>query len=67
MKARKFAGYSLLVLGAAGCLLPLIPGIPLILGGAALLGRDHPVVRRWLPQRLRQQALSREVKTGQRL
>ncbi len=44
---RWLAGYGLLILGVAGCLLPVIPGIPLLLGGAAILGWDHWAVRPW--------------------
>lgn len=42
---RNVAGISLLVAGGIGCLLPVIPGIPLLLLGAATLGKDHPIVR----------------------
>jgi hypothetical protein len=37
-----------MLLIAAGVLaipIPVIPGIPLIMAGAAMLGRDHPLVR----------------------
>ena len=34
---RKIAGRSLLVLGVAGCLLPIVPGIPFLIAGAARL------------------------------
>jgi uncharacterized membrane protein YbaN (DUF454 family) len=43
---RKVAGFSLLALGTVGCLLPVMPGIPFLLGGAALLGSDDPRIRR---------------------
>jgi len=44
---RPIAGYVLLIVGIAGCLLPVIPGIPFLLGGAAILGWDHWAVRPW--------------------
>ena len=46
-----------MVLIAAGVLeipIPVTPGIPLIVAGAAVLGRDHPLVRSgraWLRSR----------------
>jgi hypothetical protein len=43
---RNIAGMSLLIAGVLGCLLPIIPGIPLLLAGVATLGADHPVVKR---------------------
>jgi len=44
---RSIAGYALLLVGIAGCLLPLLPGIPFLLAGAAILGWDHWAVRPW--------------------
>jgi hypothetical protein len=43
--ARKFAGRCLLALGIVGCLLPVIPGIPLLIGAAVLLGPNDPMIR----------------------
>jgi hypothetical protein len=43
---RTIAGWSLIVIGAIACPLPLVPGIPIVLLGAALLGQDHPAVRK---------------------
>jgi uncharacterized protein YqgC (DUF456 family) len=51
---RKTAGMGLLIVGVAGLVLPVIPGIPLIAAGVALLGADHPVVRKgidWLERK----------------
>lgn len=45
---RKIAGRSLVALGVAGCLLPVVPGIPFLIAGAALLGPEDPLVRRFL-------------------
>jgi uncharacterized membrane protein YbaN (DUF454 family) len=47
MSLRSLSGYGLLLLGVAGCLLPVIPGIPFLLAGAAVLGWDHWAVRPW--------------------
>jgi len=54
-RGRTIAGYFLLVIGAIACPFPIIPGIPIIAAGVALLGTDHRVVRAgraWL-ERLR--------------
>ncbi len=53
-RLREISGLTLVAVGIAGCLLPLLPGIPLILAGAALLGTDHALVRRtrgWLEKK----------------
>ncbi len=42
---RVIAGVPLIGLGLVGLLVPVIPGIPLLLAGVALLGTDHPWVR----------------------
>ena len=39
------AGLALLAIGVAGLVLPIIPGIPLLVAGAAVLGPRHPIVR----------------------
>jgi uncharacterized membrane protein YbaN (DUF454 family) len=49
--ARTAAGVSLLVVGVIGCILPVMPGIPFLVAGVAVLGTDHAIVRRgrqWL-------------------
>ena len=38
---RKVGGWVLVVLGIAGCVLPVIPGIPLLLAGLALLATEY--------------------------
>ena len=44
---RALAGYALLLLGIAGVLLPIVPGFPFLIAGAAILGWDHWAVRPW--------------------
>lgn len=51
-------GIALCVVGIAGTLLPVVPGVPMILAGVALMGSDHPIVRnvkerikQWLERR----------------
>jgi uncharacterized membrane protein YbaN (DUF454 family) len=42
---RTVSGVLLLAVGTLGLVVPLIPGIPLLLAGVATLGRDHPLLR----------------------
>jgi uncharacterized membrane protein YbaN (DUF454 family) len=42
---RTIAGVTLITIGMIGILLPIIPGIPLLLAGVATMGRDHPWLR----------------------
>lgn len=44
-RVRAIVGVLLLVVGLVGLVLPIIPGIPLLLAGVALTGKDHPLVR----------------------
>ncbi len=44
--ARKAGGWSLLLVGLAGCVLPVIPGIPLMLAGLLVLARDYVWARK---------------------
>jgi hypothetical protein len=51
---RKGCGMALIVAGLVAIPIPVIPGIPLIAAGAAMLGSDHPLVRScraWLRNR----------------
>ncbi|MFN7998860.1 MAG: hypothetical protein U0Q18_34870 [Bryobacteraceae bacterium] len=52
---RRVASYTCLGAGVLGLMLPVIPGIPLLILGCSLLGRDDPVAKRVmaLKQRLR--------------
>jgi len=59
---RNACGFALIAVGLAGLVLPIIPGIPLLAAGAALLGANHPFIRscrEWL----RNKGLWREKNT----
>jgi hypothetical protein len=43
--ARVVAGVLLIVVGILGTLLPVIPGVPLLIAGVALIGPKHPLIR----------------------
>ncbi|MBS1822269.1 MAG: hypothetical protein JST61_09880 [Acidobacteria bacterium] len=45
---RKTGGWALLVVGVAGCVLPVIPGIPLLLAGLLVLAQDYLWAKRSL-------------------
>jgi len=47
--ARTVIGVALLILGAIGSLLPVMPGFVFIAAGIAVLGTDHAIVRRFMP------------------
>jgi hypothetical protein len=38
-------GCTLIFVGLLGMVLPIIPGIPILVAGVAILGTDHPIVR----------------------
>jgi uncharacterized membrane protein YbaN (DUF454 family) len=40
---RTAGGLVLVVVGVAGLVLPVLPGIPILIAGLALLGTEHPV------------------------
>ena len=46
---RTVLGVSLLILGAIGTLLPVVPGFVFFAAGIAVLGTDHAIVRRLQP------------------
>ena len=46
---RTVIGVALLILGAIGSLLPVVPGFVFIAAGIAVLGTDHAIVRRMMP------------------
>ena len=43
--ARPILGWSLIVLGVLGCILPILPGLPMLFGGIALVGRRTWAIR----------------------
>ena len=38
-------GCTLIFVGLLGMILPIIPGIPILVAGVAILGTDHPIIR----------------------
>ena len=53
-KVRKACGIGLIVIGLPGLVLPILPGIPLIVAGLIMLEVDHPWVhaaRNWFATR----------------
>jgi hypothetical protein len=51
---RRALGIGLTAAGLAAIPIPVLPGVPLVAAGAAMLGGDHPLVRagkNWLGQR----------------
>jgi uncharacterized membrane protein YbaN (DUF454 family) len=61
-RLRDMMGLLLLGVGVIGFVVPVIPGIPFLLGAAALLGPNHPKIRPWV-KRI-QQVLSLMKKHG---
>ena len=47
-RLREATGFALLIAGLLGVLLPIIPGVPLLLAGVAILGSNHPRVQPWI-------------------
>ena len=53
-KVRKVCGVGLIAIGVPGLVLPILPGIPLILAGLIMLEVNHPWVhasKAWLEAR----------------
>jgi uncharacterized protein YqgC (DUF456 family) len=46
---RTVIGVALLILGAIGSLVPILPGFVFFAAGIAVLGTDHAIVRRLMP------------------
>ena len=64
---RTVAGVMLITIGLIGLVLPIIPGIPLLIAGVATMGRDHPLLRpvftrlnRWRSRRASQKPSSQQ-------
>jgi uncharacterized protein YqgC (DUF456 family) len=53
----------LLVAGALGTLLPILPGFPLVIAGMAVLGPDHPWSRALADRLRRWRARARKERT----
>ena len=47
-RVREAIGLMLLTAGIVGCVLPVIPGLPFLLGAIAVLGPSHPKVKPWI-------------------
>lgn len=43
--ARTVGGFTLIGAGIIGTLVPIVPGIPMLIAGVALVGRGHPLLR----------------------
>ncbi len=61
--ARIVAGGVLVMIGIAGCLLPILPGIPFLILGLGMLSVDIPAVRRVRDRAL---AWARRPRAGRR-
>jgi len=51
---RRALGIGLIAAGMAAIPIPVLPGVPLVAAGAAMLGGNHPLVRagkNWLSKR----------------
>jgi uncharacterized protein len=46
-KLRDIGGFVLLIAGAIGCVLPILPGIPLLLAGVYILAPRYPRIGAW--------------------
>ena len=55
---RTVVGLALIVVGLAGLVLPVVPGLPILFAGLAVLGSEHPV-RQAIMRRLQRWGLVR--------
>jgi hypothetical protein len=58
---RSAAGIFLILFGILGCVLPVIPGLPILAAGILLLGPNHWIVRKgrkWIHEKREQAAAS---------
>jgi len=44
---RSALGILLIIFGVIAVPVPVLPGLPLVVAGTALLGHQHPLVRPW--------------------
>ena len=44
-RLREFSGFALIIIGIVAGALPVFPGIPLIMAGVALVGKDQRLIR----------------------
>jgi uncharacterized membrane protein YbaN (DUF454 family) len=63
---RKAGGWFLLILGLAGCVLPILPGIPFALAGLLILARDYSWAKTALRKAKRQAVALRRRARGKR-
>jgi hypothetical protein len=63
-KLREATGFALVIAGLFGMLMPLIPGVPLLLAGVAVLGTNHPGIQPWIARIRRWRCSLRRQKTG---
>jgi uncharacterized membrane protein YbaN (DUF454 family) len=63
---RKVGGWFLLVLGLAGCVLPILPGIPFAIAGLIILARDYSWAKTALRKAKRQAVAMRRRARGKR-
>lgn len=62
-RLREATGFAFLIAGLFGMLLPLIPGVPLLLAGVAILGTNHPRVQSWIKRIAQWRSSLRRKKT----
>jgi uncharacterized protein len=63
---RVTGGVLLIVAGLVGLVLPIIPGIPMLVAGVLTLGTDHPWVRPITARLRRHGILQRRDRDGSR-
>ncbi len=59
LEIRNILGIALIVVGLIAMPVPIIPGLPIVAAGAAVLGREHPLVvsfRKYLSRFMRVKA-----------
>lgn len=61
---KQVAGWGLLVLGLAGFVLPVIPGIPLLLAGLAILAHHYVWARKAMDKTKEVAAEAKNAATG---